>query len=78
MSNEPTRIYDIAVQLGADEQRVLLRVAERLLVGRKQYGELRLGADQRDWRRECMDECADGLVYAACAMMSALTMWDET
>jgi hypothetical protein len=63
------RLHDIASQLGADEQAVLLLVAERLTVGRERYGTLDLAHDGRRFGIEALEEAADGLVYAACALM---------
>lgn len=53
-------------RLGDDERRVLVWIAKRLARGRAQYGELDLGSDKRDWRREFTEEVLDALVYAAC------------
>lgn len=53
-----------AVDLGADELRVLARIAERLTMGRRQYGELDVD-DGRDWREEATQEALDMAVYLA-------------
>jgi hypothetical protein len=58
---------DAVVQtLGADEVRVLVRIAERLQHGRKVYGALDVERDGRDFRREAREEIEDALVYSAC------------
>lgn len=63
------RLMATAADLGADELRVLLLVAERLAKGRQRYGELELGSDRRDFSHESLEEIADALVYAACALV---------
>ena len=56
-------------QLGAEEREVLVLVAERLLMGQRQYGLLRLAVDGRNFAREAAEEAADGAIYAACALL---------
>jgi hypothetical protein len=63
-------LISLAAELGKDEQRVLVAIAERLSMGAKQYGPLDLATDRRDWRREGFEEAADLAVYAACGMLS--------
>lgn len=63
------RLRDVAAELGLDELRVLVTVAERLALGRAVYGRLDLNADGRDFHRETLEEAADGLVYAACGLL---------
>jgi hypothetical protein len=63
------RLLELAVQLGPDEQAVLLLIAERLTHGRQQYGTLRVATDRRCFPQEALEEAADGLVYAAVALM---------
>jgi hypothetical protein len=53
--------------LGPDERRVLLVLAQRLRAGQKAYGRLDVVNDRRDWRRERAEELADALVYGAIA-----------
>lgn len=65
------RILAALSGLGVDEGEVLALVAERLRDGRSVYGELRPATDPRDFRREALEEVADGLVYAAAALMRA-------
>lgn len=57
--------------LGPDEAEVLALVAERLAMGRRQYGELRPATDPRDFGREALEEAADGLVYVAAGLVKA-------
>ena len=59
-----TRIAD----LGEYELRVLLRVADRLAMGRTQYGELDLARDRRNWDDEARAEVLDLAVYVAMAL----------
>jgi hypothetical protein len=63
------RLVTLASGLGHDEQAVLLLVAERLVMGRTRYGELDIAHDGRRFGVEALEEAADGLVYAACALM---------
>ena len=55
----------LLVQLGSDERRVLAYVAERLLMGQRQYGILDIANDKRDWTKELGEEVLDAAVYAA-------------
>ena len=63
------RLHELASGLGPDELAVLLLVAERLTVGREHYGTLDVANDGRRFGVEALEEAADGLVYAACALM---------
>lgn len=68
MSAPTPRLEQIASlfqQLGPDEQRVLIRLAARLLEGQRAYGRLDLRKDPRDWRKERAEELTDALVYLA-------------
>jgi hypothetical protein len=58
--------------LGRDEIRVLTRIAARLEVGRRQYGQLLVTTDVREFRdKEAREEIEDALVYLACAWLKA-------
>ncbi len=63
------RLMAVASQLAVDELEVLTIVAERLLTGQRCYGLLRVATDTRDFHREALEECADGLVYAAAGLV---------
>jgi hypothetical protein len=63
------RLLELAEQLGSDEQAVLLLIAERMTRGRQQYGTLHVAIDRRCFPQEALEEAADGLVYAAVALM---------
>jgi hypothetical protein len=63
------RLTEICAELGPGELRMLLLVAERLRTGQRRYGRFDLAADDRDWHTESLEEVADALVYAACALM---------
>ena len=67
--NALDHLLSLASGLGPDEQAVLLIVAERLTVGRQRYGTLDVATDGRRFGIEALEEAADGLVYAACALM---------
>lgn len=62
-------IYVAAASLGPDELRVLRAVTERLVLGRRQYGELDLATDPRDWAREAAEEALDLSVYLAIRLL---------
>jgi hypothetical protein len=63
------RLVEIGAELGTDELRVLLLVAERLRTGQRRYGRFDLAADRRNFHHEALEEIADALVYAACGLM---------
>jgi len=69
MSAHTERLQSLAQQLAPDELAVLLLVAERLAKGRERYGALNLATDRRCFEIEALEEAADGLVYAAAALM---------
>jgi hypothetical protein len=59
------RLLGVVRQLGPDERRVVLEVAERLVAGRKAYGPLGIANDGRDFNREAGDELLDAVAYLA-------------
>ena len=63
------RLLATAEQLGRDELAVLQLIAERLVLGRRHYGTLRLAADRRDFADEALEEAADMAVYAAAGLL---------
>lgn len=65
------KLLSLIDQLGSDELRVLTRIAERLVVGSKQYGRLDIAADRRDWDEEARQEALDLAVYAAIGLEKA-------
>jgi len=67
--NAHQRLATAVSQLCADELEVLTLIAERLLLGQRCYGLLRLATDQRDFAREAMEEVADAAIYGACAII---------
>ena len=67
-------LHGLAYNLGRDEVRVLMRIAERLRAGRLVYGPLTLACDARSFRgKEAREELEDALVYLACAWLKAET-----
>ncbi len=51
---------------------MLTRIAARLEVGQRQYGQLLLATDVREFRdKEAREEVEDALVYLACAWLKA-------
>jgi hypothetical protein len=67
MRNE---LASILPQLEDDAVRVMLAIAQRLRMGRKQYGELRISEDPRDWTKEAHEEALDMSVYLAIASLN--------
>jgi hypothetical protein len=63
------RLAAISNRLGRDELAVLVLVAERLRVGRRRYGALRVDNDPRDFQREALEEAADLAVYAMAGLL---------
>ena len=59
----------VAARLGVDEIELLCLLARRLRTGQRRYGRLALDGDRRDFRREALEEVADGLAYSAIALM---------
>ena len=57
--------------LGPGELAVLVTIAQRLEMGRQQYGDLDPVRDPRNWRKELAEEQLDAAVYAACEMLRA-------
>lgn len=65
---------DVLDALGCDEVLVLVRIAERLKLGRRSYGPLHFGSDTRAFRgKEAREELEDCLVYLACAWLTSET-----
>jgi hypothetical protein len=60
------RLLECWVQLGDDERVVLTEIASRLLAGQRQYGELDIERDARDFIKETGEELFDSCVYMAC------------
>jgi len=67
------KLTGIAELLGAAELGVLLLIAERLLEGRRRYGELNLDTDPRDFRREALAEMLDFSCYVSMALLKPCT-----
>ncbi len=59
------RLLSIWAKLGADERRVVLALAERMVAGREVYGDLNLTRDKRDFLREAGQELLDAVAYLA-------------
>jgi hypothetical protein len=57
-------------EFNVDELRTLAIIADRLYMGRKQYGALDLANDSRDWREEWRQELVDGLIYSVFRKLS--------
>ena len=58
----------VAARLGPDELELVLLLARRLRIGQRRYGRLDVERDGRNFRREALEEVADALVYAGCAL----------
>lgn len=63
-------IADACDRLTGDELEVLARIADRLVMGRKQYGELCLKTDRRDFDSELLAELLDACAYAAMRLIT--------
>lgn len=61
-------------RLGPGELAVLVTIAQRLEMGRQQYGDLDPVRDPRNWRKEWAEENLDAAVYAACEVLRAETL----
>lgn len=65
MADEPLtgalQLSTVWNQLEEREKRLLMDVAERLLMGQRVYGALSFGKKQ--WCREALEEAMDGMVY---------------
>jgi hypothetical protein len=62
-------LLTVVKRLGPDEVALLALIAERLLLGRRRYGELHLATDRRDFQHEALEEAADLAVYAAAGLL---------
>lgn len=63
MSHDHQRLASIASDLEPDALTALVEIAERLLVGQKQYGRINIDTDQRDWLQQMIEEQQDKDVY---------------
>jgi hypothetical protein len=63
------RIQAALVQLEPQALEVVAMIAERLVVGRKRYGDLDV-RDGRNWSEELQAELMDGSVYACCWLLA--------
>ncbi len=59
------KIVALLNHLNADETEVLLRITQRLVLGRQQYGALDISTDKRNWAEQAAEEAFDGSVYHA-------------
>ena len=59
------RIIQATATLGthSDEVAILADIAERLVKGRRVYGDLDIAREKRDMSRETFEELTDALVY---------------
>lgn len=67
----------LACKLGIDELRVLVRIAERLEMGAKQYGALDIATDKRDWLEEGIQEGLDKTAYLTVALLAFKMLRDQ-
>lgn len=51
--------------LGDDELRIMVALADRIQLGRQRYGEWKASTDQRDYLRERHEELLDAAIYGA-------------
>jgi len=52
-------------KLGTDELEVIRLLLRRTRQGQRQYGELEISTDGRNWVVQTLEECIDGLFYMA-------------
>jgi len=71
------RLDRARAELNADEIEVLALVAERLVMGRIQYGPLNIDRDPRDWGLESRAEILDKTAYDAIQMIKFLRLRDS-
>ncbi len=67
MRNE---LISMVQTLEPDAVGVLHAIAGRLQMGRKQYGDLRIAEDRRDWTKEAGEEALDMSVYLAIRLLA--------
>ena len=66
MRNE---LISMVQSLEPDAVEVLHLSVQRMLAGRKEYGDLDIDKDRRDWVEEALQECVDGNNYIAAALI---------
>lgn len=71
MSDQVSELRKIWTELGKNERTLLLNIADRLLAGQKQYGEVFPG--KKRWDREALEEAMDGTVYMALLLTEFVT-----
>ena len=59
------KVTALLSHLNADETEVILRITQRLVMGREQYGALDIDNDKRNWAEQAAEEAFDGSVYHA-------------
>lgn len=64
---EKLRLDELWLDLGPRERTALMKIATRLFMGQKAYGELTYR--KKNWAREAMEEAMDGCVYLAAALL---------
>lgn len=64
-----SELSEVAHGLGEDELNVLLAIAHRLQLGQRQYGELVVLRDPRNFHKEASEEFLDASVYLAIEML---------
>ena len=65
-ANAIVNIGKASAELAGDELAVLEYVKNRLVEGKRVYGQLEVAKDPRKWDQELAQELADALVYIAC------------
>lgn len=64
-------LFSATANLGEDELLVLARIAQRAEMGRRQYGDLHLADDPRNFRKESAEELVDACFYTTCELLRA-------
>ena len=69
-ANRERNVLDFrAKMLGFDELRVLNLMAQGLIDGKPEYGDLSLATSTRDWEDETNQELRDGIIYQLFQML---------
>ncbi len=72
--NKRNVLSSLLLQLEDDAVAVLLAQAQRMVAGRKAYGDLDIAKDGRDWTEEALQEYLDGSNYLAIELIKLRRM----
>ena len=72
MTDKYKSLCELARAMEPDALEVLHGVAERLTWGRRDYGDLNLASDSRNWTHEELEELFDAVVYRRMRAIGAM------